>query len=356
MARSQTTSAPMPPLVAKVGPFAAIEALPVAVLVLDSAGQIVHRNPEALALGARVIKSRGEKMLVRLREEVGKIAREERVFPAKRLVEVHEGGQHAEAEMLVNKIGDVGFVAFWTDITASRDTRRSTEAVAAELTTASESFTSIGDRLATDAGEVSNRAEAAAAGSEEMSASIREIAASASAAVAETASAVAAAENASHRLAKLADSSARISAVSKLITGIAEQTNLLALNATIEAARAGTAGKGFAVVATEVKDLAGRTAQATGEISDMISAIQSDSHNAEAAIAEIVRVIGEIQSQQTTVAGAVEQQTATAQEISSSVNAVATAASSTATAAGELRKAAEFVAGKSTDLRALFTS
>jgi methyl-accepting chemotaxis protein len=344
----------VPPALAKAGPLTAVDALPVAVLIMDRTGQITHRNPEAVALAQRVTRQRTEKILVRLRELVGEIARQERTFPVCKIVEARDGDHHASAEMLVNRLGDDAFIAYWRDITEDRDARRSTEAVAAELDTAAGSFGSIGDELANDTGEVSARAAGIAAASEQMSVSIREIAISAAAAAEQTSSAVQAAGNASQRLAKLADSSIRISAVSNLITGIAEQTNLLALNATIEAARAGTAGKGFAVVATEVKELAGRTAKATGEINDMISAIQGDSTGVDTAINEIVEVIGRIQAQQTSVGGAVEEQTATAQEISSGVSALAAVAASSAGAAVGLRKAAAFVADKSTELRALF--
>lgn len=118
----------------------------------------------------------------------------------------------------------------------------------------------------------------------------------------------------------LGKSAEEIGKVTSVIQVIAQQTNLLALNAAIEAASAGEAGKGFAVVANEVKELAKQTTSATGDISEKIAGIQSDTHRAIQAIQEITQIIVRINNLQSTITSMVEKQTSATKEIAKNVS------------------------------------
>ena len=237
------------------------------------------------------------------------------------------------------------------------------------LSSSSETMNATSQQMSNNAEETSSQATVVSAASEqvtsnvgsvssateEMAASIGEISKNTVKAAQVASEAVGTAQSANDTIKRLGESSAEVGKVINVITSIAEQTNLLALNATIEAARAGEAGKGFAVVANEVKELAKQTADATGDISGRIEAIQTDTNSAIGAIDQVTNVINQLNEISTTIASAIEEQSATTSEItrsvseaskgtgeiSSNISGVAKAAESTAKGANETLQASQ---------------
>ena len=82
-----------------------------------------------------------------------------------------------------------------------------------------------------------------------------------------------------NKILALGERSQQIGQVLSIINSIADQTKILALNAAIEAARAGEAGKGFSVVAIEIRKLAESVVDSTGEISGIMTEIQSSAND-----------------------------------------------------------------------------
>ncbi|MGB5639072.1 MAG: methyl-accepting chemotaxis protein [Sedimenticolaceae bacterium] len=101
------------------------------------------------------------------------------------------------------------------------------------------------------------------------------------------------AQHTSELVAALENKSNQIECITNVISGIAEQTNLLALNAAIEAARAGEQGRGFALVADEVRGLAQKTSEASGEIGTMVNEIGNDIRFAAATMTDLSAAIAD---------------------------------------------------------------
>ncbi len=205
-------------------------------------------------------------------------------------------------------------------------------AASSEMQASARSMSATAARTDTDASTVASAAgqanaavQTVAAAAEELTSSINEITQQVAQSARISSKAVDETRRTNQIVRALSEGAEKIGKVVDLISVIAGQTNLLALNATIEAARAGDAGKGFAVVASEVKGLASQTAQATKDISDQISQIQTTTIEAVKAIGQIGGTIEEVSAIASSIAAAVEQQGAATAEIARNVQQTARA-------------------------------
>lgn len=157
---------------------------------------------------------------------------------------------------------------------------------------------------------------------------------------------------------KIAHSSEEIKKIIAAIEDIAYQTNILALNASIEAARAGAAGKGFAVVAEEVRNLAGKSAEASEQttrlIEQSVEAVASGIECADAASESLQQVVAQTKRIDEIIVNINEdshQQRTYIKEVNRKINLVADYVTSAAANAEESAAASEELNSQASSLK-----
>jgi methyl-accepting chemotaxis protein len=216
---------------------------------------------------------------------------------------------------------------------------------AGEMARAASAIETDSEGVAGAASDAMRSAKDAEAAADELDAAISGINAQVGEARQATADTAGATREAEVTLARLSSAIQEIDTVTALISDIARQTSLLAINASVEAARAGTAGQGFAVVANEVKSLSGQTAVATGQIGQLIAAVQDSAAAAVDAVQAIAGRVESLDAASVAIAAAVDRQTIATREIVGSLAQASSAAQAVAAGieqvAGEVRGAGD---------------
>ena len=200
-----------------------------------------------------------------------------------KLSEVLVSMSHAQFDKEISKIdGLTGTIA--SLFSGVEVTKSSINEIICLINKSNEELTNSATELSAASKKLSDSSNIQAASLEETAAAIEEIAATMRQStqtaneMAQYAQNVTKSNNLGKELAyetskSMEDINAQVNAINdaiSIIDQISFQTNILSLNAAVEAATAGEAGKGFAVVAQEVRNLAGRSAEAANEIKTIV--------------------------------------------------------------------------------------